>query len=146
LVEEPPHRRATPPKGRGRPGCDQRIDLSTLQHLRQRAVRRREAHLHSRRLGWLEWKATGLLEAALHPFNVGRAHPVVVCQDAARPHCSRHLILRDADALATKVLRAADARALVDEDARLPEEARRKNRDRDEVVGAPPAAHYITTQ
>jgi len=89
---------------------------------------------------------TGLLEAALHPFDVGRTHPVIVCQDAARPHRGCHLVLRYADPLATKVLRAAGARALVDEDARLPEEARGKNRDRDEVVGAPTAAHYIPAQ
>src|SRR5215831_928544 len=48
--------------------------------------------------------------------------------------------------LPRRSFRAADARALVDEDARLPEKARRKNRDRDEVVGAPPAAHYIPAQ
>src|SRR5262249_9716272 len=121
-------------------------DLSTLQHLRQRAIRRREADLDSWRLDGLEWEPTGLLEPTLHPFNVGRAHPVIVCQDAARPHRGRHLVLGHADALATKVLRVATAGALVHEDARLPEEARRKNRDRDEVVGAPPPAHYIPTQ
>src|SRR5215475_7141054 len=73
VLEESPHRTTTPPKCRGRPGRDQRVDLSTLQHLRQRAVRGREAQRDSRRLGGLEWSATGLLEPALHPFNVGRA-------------------------------------------------------------------------
>ena len=146
LLEEPPHHCTTPPKSRGRPGRDQRVDLSTLQHLRQRAVRGREAHGDSHRLGGLEWNATGLFEPALHPFNVGRAHSVVVCQDAARPHRGGHLVLGYTDPFATKVLRAADARALVDEDARLSEEARRKNRDRDEVVGAATAAHYIPAQ
>src|SRR5262249_12252625 len=48
--------------------------------------------------------------------------------------------------LPRRSFRAADARALVDEDARLPKEARRKNRERDEVVGTPPAAHYIPAQ
>src|SRR5262252_5628575 len=48
--------------------------------------------------------------------------------------------------LPRRSFRAADARALVDEDARLPEKARRKNRDRDEVGGAPPPAHYIPAQ
>src|SRR6185436_4505792 len=56
------------------------------------------------------------------------------------------LVLGHADALTTKVLRAANSRTLMDEDARLSEEARWKNRDRDEVVGAAPAAHHITAE
>src|SRR6185295_1614783 len=146
LLEQAPHGATTALKCRRRPRRDQRVDLSTLKHLRQRAVRGREAHGDSRRLRGLEWNPTVLLEPALDPFNIRGAHAVIVGQNAARPHRGRHLVLGYADAFASEVLRAAHPRSFVNEDARLPKEARRKNRDRDEVVGAAPAAHDISVE
>src|SRR6266571_1582233 len=65
-------------------------------------------------------------------LDVGDLHAVVVRQNAADPDRRGHLVLGNADTLALQFFRLADAALRAHENARVPEEARRESRDRDE--------------
>ena len=103
------------------------IDLAALQQIAKLGAGRRLRQADVSRE--LAAKPVG---AALHPFDVGGLHAVLVLQQPAHIDRRRHRIFRHAAALALEVLRRLDALLGVDEEVAVAEHARGKRRDRDE--------------
>ena len=76
------------------------------------------------------------LDRALHPADFVDVDAELMHQVAAQPDRGGLRVERQADALALKVLRCADAGARVDEDIAVAEHARRKDRNGDELAFA----------
>src|SRR5581483_3285660 len=141
--EQAAHARGAAEKRLGHPRGEESVDRAGVEEGRERLVLgdALQAHVGRQAQGDL-LAAARMLLAAGQPVQVGRAHPVIVLQDAAQPDRRRHLVLGDADALALQVLRALDAGRHVDVRGRVPKGARGEDRNGDEgEVAARPAGH-----
>ena len=89
---------------------------------------------------------TRLLLAAGTVRDAVDRHPIVIGEDPANPHRCGHLVLGRAYALADQVLRLANPGIDVDVDGRVPEEPRRKDRDRHEGARLAEHRHRVRRQ
>ena len=133
VLEQAPDGSRPRGEGRGRPRCVHGVELAFGDHLRESLLRPDGPQPEFRWQVELELLvASRLLLAAGEVLRARRIDAVLVLQDAADPDRCGHLIFRNADFFARKILRLADAAFRRDENARVAEEARGEHRDRDE--------------
>src|SRR5882762_4841289 len=123
------------------------VELAVGDHLRERLLGTDAPHLEFRRQIERDlFFAAGLFLASGPVLAARGVDAVLVLQDSANPYGRGHLVLRHADSLAGELLRLADAARRADENARMPEKARWKERDGDEGRVLPHERHAIGGQ
>ena len=132
VLEQPCHAR---PECRRAPGTHVGVELARRHHVAEIPAGRdglppdvgRKRHVHLLHLRSL---------APFEPEKIFRRDTVLLFEHPADPHCGGHVVLRHAHTLADQIARLLDAGVSPNEDRRVAEAERRKDRNGDEGLAA----------
>src|SRR5581483_9371797 len=120
-------------------GAHHRVQRAPLEHVAENRSVRCLLDLHVAGQAWREGEdLRGGIESADEPVDLFGRHAVVVLQQATNPDGRGDGVVGYADPFPDQVLRSFDSAIRVDVDKAMAKQARREDRDADQVAASTP--------